>query len=93
MRSRILTNQLFLQGVVTGCAFVGVALLTVGALRRLSRRLGERDVARFADRTVIDGARAINPVDLDLQSPPETRSTSRRLESEAPDAATVTQRW
>ena len=93
MRSRILTNHLFLQGVVAGFAIAGVALLTFGARKRLAQLRSDRDVARFADRTVIDGARAINPVDLDLQSPPETRSKDRPLESEGPDPALVTQRW
>ena len=93
MRSRILTNELFLRGVVAGLACAGVALLTFGAAKRVARLLGRRDAARLSDRMVIDGARPINPIDLDLQSPPESRSTSRRLESEGPDAAIVSQRW
>ena len=94
MRSRILTNELFLQGVVAGIACAGVALLTLGAAKRVARlRSRSSDVAHFAERTVIDGARPINPIDLELQSPPESRSTSRRLESEGPDVAVVSQRW
>lgn len=91
MRSRILTNQVFFQGIVAGAALAGVAFLTFEAVRRtLSAR---SEAVRLADRPRIDGARAINPIDLDLQVPQEARSTPRHLESEGPDPAIVSQRW
>lgn len=91
MRSTILENQAFLQGAIAGLALAGVAIVTYEAGRRVLRSRENR--LRTADRALIDGARPINPIDLDLQQPPETRSTARRLESEGPDAAHVSQRW
>lgn len=92
MRSRILTNQVFFQGIVAGAALAGVAFLTFEAVRRTMNARSE--AVRLADRpSRIDGARAINPIDLDLQVPQESRSTPRLLESEGPDPTRISQRW
>lgn len=91
MRSAIVSQTAFVQGLLSGLAFATVAVLGFAAVRRFTA--GRADAMRLDGRPRIDGARPLNPIDRDLLATPESRATTRRLESEGPDPAIVTQRW
>ena len=88
MRSFQLHSPSIAAGFTLGLVLTGVAL----ALGRVARRRVEhRSFA--ADRTVIDGAKPIDPVKLEIGPDIEPGAGTIRLESEIEDPIGNTQRW
>jgi hypothetical protein len=79
----------FATGITLGLAAAGVAFVAARAAERRSLRLRERARAH----PVIDGARPIDPVELTVGPPPESRQSAPRLESEMEDPEPFSQRW
>ena len=88
MRSVQLHSPSSAVGFTLGLVLSGVAL----ALGRVARRRVEH--RSFAsDRTVIDGAKPIDPVNLEIGPEVEPGAAGIRLESEIEDPVGNTQRW
>jgi hypothetical protein len=86
MRTVPLHLPSFIGGVAVGIAAAAVTVLTIEAARR-RRAHGEKS----DDRVVIDGARDIDPVELDVMLEPET--PREPLANESPSYAPESQRW
>lgn len=89
MRSVHLRSPSFAAGFTLGLVLTGV---TYALGRVLKRRVEARSIDGVAH-PVIDGAKPINPVDLEVGPPIEPGAAAIRLESEMPDASLKTQRW
>lgn len=87
MRSGTLRPSSFAAGFTLGLALTGVTF----ALSRVVRRLAERP--EKISHPIIDGAKPIDPVKLEIGPAPESGAGTIRLESESEDPPVNSQRW
>lgn len=87
MRSHPHAPAAFAFGLVVGLGLAGVAILSMTPSRAIRSRRVTTERASF-----IDGVHPPNAAELDAR-PAEEVSTTVRLESEAVDMSTTSQRW
>lgn len=90
MRTTFNAISPFYSGIFTGLALAGVALGTVGAVRRIRAR---RLASHRAVVPAIDGVRPPDEVELAVTPPREANSIPHRVEGDIIDPLPVSQRW
>jgi hypothetical protein len=89
MRSLQLRSPTFAAGLTLGLALTGVAFALSGVVRRRLERPARRKLAH----PVIDGAKPIDPVKLEIGPDVEPGAGTIRLESEIEEPLGNSQRW